>query len=163
MGYFDTYQLIHMLRFLLITEKADMPQDFTAYLSKDNETEGCTLQLGWRSPSNIAQSDISCYSAFVDGENVASVTKDINQNLTLISYRVCDCGAHRVWVSAIDCCGREGQNTSIIELNQEPISLPMSDCGDVTTTQSGDFNNEQNGYRSKTQCMTTTCTIFCIS
>lgn len=126
-----------------------MPQNFISTLRKDNVTGRCEIRLGWNPPANIAQNDITHYTVFINRENVINVTNDNNQNILLSSYPVCSCIDNEVWINAVNRCGRQGQNTLIIELDQEPIPLPLSPCETEITTHPNDFTGDKNQFQSK--------------
>ena len=102
-----------------------MPLDVTSNLTHDNGVGGCIIQLGWSPPINLDQEDISHYIVYVDGTNVLNKTSEMDQNVTLISYPVCSCGAHSISVSVVNRCGCEGQRSPNIML--EAISTTQHD------------------------------------
>ena len=93
-----------------------MPQDITSNLMHDDSTGGCVIQLGWNPLINLALEDISHYIVYVDEIDVLNKISEADQNLTQISYPMCNCGAHNVSVSAVSCCGCEGQRSPSITL-----------------------------------------------
>lgn len=96
-----------------------MPQSLAAILI--NTIRGpYEIQLGW-----IAQSDISFYKVFINGENVSNVNNS-NQGLILKSYPTCSCKVNQVSIVSITV-------TTMIEMDQEPIFSPM--CKTATTTE----------------------------
>ena len=76
------------------------------------------------------------YEVYVNGTNVFNVISTINQNLTVTSYPMCTCGAHRVSVNAVNRCGGKGQDTSVITLDPEQALPPVPKCEDTSTSQS---------------------------
>ena len=85
-------------------------------MTYDDSTGGCVIQLGWSPPINLDQEDISHYIVYIDGIDILNKMSETDQNLTLISYPVCNCGVHSVSVSAVNHCGREGQRSHNITL-----------------------------------------------
>ena len=116
-----------------------MPLNVTANLIKDTGVGGCTIQLGWSPPISIAfeaATYVSHYIVYVNGIDVINKTRETDQNLTLISYPVCSCGAHVVSVSAVNLCGCESQMSPNVTLDKEPVPALLPECEDATLATS---------------------------
>jgi hypothetical protein len=127
---------------------ADTPQGIMTTQGKDNCTGKCTILLGWSPPTNIAIEDISHYIVYINETNLLSQE---SKNFTLTAYPVSSCGAYQISVSTVDRCGREGQRSPIILLDQGPLPLSLTECQEPPTdaqikTSSFQGNNQKNCY-----------------
>ena len=102
-----------------------MPNHIISKLIYDDGIGGCVIQFSWSPPTNLDQSDISHYIVYVNGTNILSKTSEMDQNMIIVSYAVFSCGTHSVSVSAVDHCGRDGQKSPNITL-EDIVMLPMS-------------------------------------
>lgn len=111
-----------------------MPQDLVVEQVMDGYSGRCSLYMSWSPPSNIAKRDLNEFLVYVNGTNRQNKTNDINKTLTLSVYPVCNCGGHRVSVHAVNRCGRIGQSTPVIVLNQNPADVLERECVNELTT-----------------------------
>ena len=82
--------------------------------------------LGW---NNFVTNDVSHYMVYVNEENILNETNNINENMTVTAYRVCDSGPHQIGISAVDRCGREGRRSYSISMDQGEVLLSEPVCG----------------------------------
>ena len=118
-----------------IPDEPNVPQDIVVNQRTERYMGNCIINIGWRPPTNIDQDDITHYMIYINGTNTFNETNDVNQNLMVISYSMCNCSTYQIRVSAVDRCGRQGQSTPTILLDQGPFSLPEYGCELVSTTQ----------------------------
>ena len=91
---------------------------------RSDGTGGCAIHLSWNPPSNIAPRDIMHYMIFINGENSFNETRNVNSNLTITAYSLCDCGNHTISISSVNRCGHVGQSSPTVTLNPKPKELP---------------------------------------
>ena len=89
---------------------------------------------------NIAPEEVTTYRVFINGSNTWNETNDIDDNVTLTAYPVCDCvSTYTVSIAAVNRCGRVGPSTPemIVENNNTKL-LPPRVCVDDFTTEPSD-------------------------
>ena len=130
LGYKKT--LVHDLLFL---DGPSMPRNVLSHLRKDS-TGRCILSLTWNSSTS---EDVIHYMVNINGHNIANETSNVNESVILTSYFLCTCNSENidVSISAVDNCGRIGQNTShTLSKNPETSNFMVcqDDPTDVTST-----------------------------
>ena len=84
---------------------------------------------------------------YINETNAMSEKSETDKNFTLTAYPVSSCGDHQVSVSAVNRCGREGQRSPLIMLDQEPLPLPLTTCEDPPA----DIQLEKSDYQGNGQ------------
>ena len=101
-------------------------QNVTANQKIDN-TGGCLVGITWSLPPNVAEEDVSQYLVYVNGTKL-----DEPIYMPPAAYRMCSCGSYDISVSTVDRCGRTGQNSSFITVDNS-TTLQSRDCGILMT------------------------------
>ena len=94
-----------------------MPRDAEAYQRMDPNGQ-CEIYLSWNAPSNATNLTLSHYVVSIDGNTYNISIIEANKTL---AFGTCSCGSHAINISAINICGRSGQNVSSIDVQNLPI------------------------------------------
>ena len=98
----------------------------------------CALNISWTAPDNIALSDITNFTIYVDGKNIRNST-----SLSVL-HSVSSCGSHNVSVSAVDRCNRQGRPSA----NNETICKCMGDGNDNSAAGNRKYSNNFKAVKS---------------
>ena len=118
------------------SDDPDIPQVISASQC-ETYYRNCDIYLSWSLPNNIAPDDISHFTIYIDGTHVANKTRNVNESLIVIVYRLCSCGSHNISISAVNRCGRSGRSTLVTVDDQLPIPQLTIECQYDSTTTMG--------------------------